>query len=66
MIVLNYTVRSADVYDYQKSQGPTKDVPIISAATAYDCADTNETYILVFNEYLWFRGQLDHSLYNTN
>ena len=50
----------------KKSQGPTKDVPIISAATAYDCADTNETYILVFNEYLWFGGQLNHSLHNPN
>lgn len=66
MIVLNYTVRSADVYGYQKSQEPTKDIPIVTAATAYDCAENEQTYILVFNEYLWYGGDLDHSLHNPN
>ena len=54
------------MYGYQKSQGPTKDAPIVSAATTHDCADTNETDILVINEYLWLGGQLDHSLHNPN
>ena len=66
MIVLNYTVRSDDVYGYQKYQEPTKDVHIFTAATAYDCAENRQTYILVFNGYLWYGGDLDHNLHNPN
>ena len=43
-----------------------KDVPIVTAATAYTCANTGQTYILVFNEFLWYGTQMDHSLINPN
>ena len=66
MIVLNYTVCSADIYGYEKSQEPTKDIPIVTAATVYDCAENGQTNILVFNEYSWYGGDLDHSLHNPN
>ena len=54
MIPISFTTRSADVYSYLPNQNPIKDVPIVSAATAYDCPSTNQTYILIFHEFLWY------------
>ena len=65
-VILSYTNRSADVYPYDKSYEPVANVPIVSGATAYDCPTTNNTYILVFNESLYYGTQLDHSLWNPN
>ena len=49
--VYNYITRSADVYPYDSSYEPIKDVPIVSGATAY--TDTSGiTYILIINETL--------------
>ena len=33
---------------------------------SWDCAATGEIFILVFNEYLRYGGDLDHSLHNPN
>ena len=38
----------------------------MSGATAYDCPVTNETYILVFHESLYYGTGLDHTLINPN
>jgi hypothetical protein len=38
----------------------------VTAATAYTCQDTGQTYILVINEALWFGDRLAHSLINPN
>lgn len=65
-IVLHYTNRVADVYAYDKSIEPIHNVPIVSGATAYDCPTTRTTYILVFNEALYYGQQLDHTLLNPN
>ena len=43
-----------------------KDVPIVTTATAYTCPNTGQTYILVFNEFLWYSTQMEHSLINPN
>ena len=61
-VVMEYTNRVADVYGYNLIQGPTKNVPIVTGATAYDCPHTNTTFILLFNESLYYGTQLDHSL----
>ena len=37
---------------------PERDVPIVSAATAFTCQRTGQTYILVINEALWFGDRL--------
>ena len=65
-IILNYTNRSADVYAYDTSYKPIEDVPIVSGATAIDDPNTGMTYILVFNEALYYGDKLDHSLINPN
>ena len=67
MIPIEFTTRSADVYGYLGDRdSPLKDVPIVTAATAYTCPQNGITYILIFNEVLWYGGRMDHSLINPN
>ena len=64
-VVLHYTQRAAEVYAYDETL-PSINVPIVSGATAYTCHDTNQTYILVVNEGLYYGNKLSHSLFNPN
>ena len=64
-IPLYYTNRTADVYPYSDAYEPIENVPIVSGATAYDHPNGN-TYILVFNESLYYGQQMKHSLINPN
>ena len=64
-IPLAYTNRSADVYPYTDSYKPLENVPIVTAATAYDHED-GQTYILVVNEALYYGTKMNHSLINPN
>ena len=64
-IILSNTQQIAQVYAYDPSLPPTE-VPIVSGATAYDCEETNTTYILVVHEALYYGTKLDHSLWNPN
>ena len=67
LVVLHATYRTADVYAYNTSITPIKNVLIVSeASTAYDDPVTGSTYILVFNESLYYGERLDHSLINPN
>lgn len=63
--ILEYTSRAAQVFGFDKSSGSTE-VPIVTGATAYGDLQSGETYILVFNESLFFGARLDHSLLNPN
>ena len=65
-IIYKYTTRTADVYAYDKSYKPITNVPIVTGATAYDSPITGETYILLFNESLYYGTRMDHSLFNPN
>lgn len=65
-VVLHATYRTADVYAYDASIQPIENVPIVTGATAYDDPDTGTTFILVFNESLYYGERLDHSLINPN
>ena len=65
-MVLEYTLRTADVYTYDPSITPIKDVPIVTGATAWDHPTTNETFIIIINEALYYGDKLDHSLINPN
>ena len=66
MIPLAYTNRTADVFGYLSSNGAEKDIPIVTAATAYTDPRNGQTYILIFHEFLWFGHMMDHSLINPN
>ena len=65
-IVYKYTQRTADVYAYDKSYEPAINVPIVTGATAYDDPISGITYILIFNESLYYGEKMDHSLFNPN
>ena len=65
-VILSYTGRTADVYPYEKSYAPIANIPIVSGATAYDDPITSQTYLLIFNESLYYGMRLDHSLWNPN
>lgn len=64
-MILERTTRTADVYPYDESYAPMTNVPIVSGATAWDDED-GTTYILVFNESLYYGSKLHHSLINPN
>ena len=64
-IPLHYTNRTADVYPYHGDYKPLENVPIVSAATAYDHPN-GQTYILVINEALYYGSKMNHSLINPN
>ena len=51
-IVLDYTMRTADVFPYDDSYDPITNVPIVSGATAYTDMD-GTTFILVIHEALF-------------
>ena len=65
-VILEYTRRTADVYSYDKQSQPKKNIPIVSGATAWRDEKTEEVYILIFNESLYYGTRLDHSLINPN
>ncbi len=65
-VVLEYTRRTADVYAYDESIKPIQNVPIVTGATAWTDPTTDETYILVINEALYYGTRLNHSLINPN
>lgn len=65
-VILQYTNRTADVYPYDSSYEPITNVPIVTAATAYDDPDSNETVLLVLHECLYYGTSLKHTLWNPN
>ena len=49
-ILLNYTGRECDVAPYSEEYESITNVPIVTAATAWQSQDTGQIYILVFNK----------------
>ena len=65
-VIISYTRRTADVYPYDSSYAPINNVPIVTGATAYDDPNSGNTYLLIFNESLFYGNKLDHTLVNPN
>lgn len=64
---LSFTGRKCDVLPYNGNHSDMeRDVPVVTAATAYTNQVTGETSILVVNEGLYFGERLQHSLINPN
>ena len=64
--MLNYTGKVCDVSPYRDDYEAVTNVPIVSAATAWQSHETGQTYILVFNEALWMGDSMDYTLFNPN
>ena len=65
-LILHYTGRECDVLPYTDTYESVKGVPIVSAATAWTCQQSGQTYILVFHEGLWMGESMTNSLINPN
>ena len=65
-IITHYSQRTCSVQAFSDSYSPINNIPSVQGATAYDCPDTGQTYILVINEGLYFGTSMSHSLINPN
>ena len=65
-IILHYTGKECDVSPYRDNYNPIQNVPIVTAATAWQSPVTGQTYILVLNEALWMGDTMQHTLLNPN
>jgi hypothetical protein len=61
-----FTEHTCEVTPFLESYSPMQNIPVVSAATAYDDPDTGETVILEFHQGLWFGNAMPHSLINPN
>ena len=64
VLTATFCTGTADIYAYDTSIKSIENVPIVSAATAYDDPVTGDTCILVFNESLYYGERFDHLLIN--
>ena len=51
-VILQDTGRTVTVEGFDDTIGSLNDVPIVTAAVAYDCPSTYKTYVLIFHEVL--------------
>ena len=65
-VILEYSRRVADVYAYGQSIKPIQGVPIINGTTAWDDPESNQTYIFIVIEALYYEKKLDRSLLKPN
>ena len=65
-VILNYTGRECDVAPYSDAYDSIQNVPIVTAATAWQSKNTGQTYILVFHEALWMGSSMNNTLINPN
>ena len=63
---LFFTGHVCQVQPFIDTYQSIENVEICTAATAYDDVKTGLTYILIFNQGLWFGQRLQHSLINPN
>ena len=65
-VILSYTCKECDVSPYRDDYESIKNIPIVTAATAWQSPFSGATYILVFNEALWMGDSMPSSLINPN
>ena len=66
MVVLEDTGQTVSVTPFTSEYNALRGLPIVSAATAYDCPTNGETYLLIFNECLFLGERLPVSLFCPN
>jgi hypothetical protein len=63
---VQFTGEHCEVSPFSEQYDKMVNVPVASAATAWDDTDTGETTILLFHQGLWFGDNLTNSLINPN
>jgi hypothetical protein len=61
-----FTGITCDVSPFTEEYEAMKDVPIVTAATAWTNDDTDEAFILIFHQVLWYGKKMANGLLNTN
>ena len=62
-LIYEKTEQRVNVHPYSSDMGPRTDVPIGTAAVAYDCQATYQTYILFFPQSLLIEGMDRHLIH---
>ena len=65
-VVLSYTGKECNVLPYREDYEAVNNIPIAHVATAWQCPESGELYILVFHEALWMGDTMTTSLINPN
>ena len=65
-IILSYTGKECDVSPYRDDYESIKNIPIVTAATAWQSPSSGATYILILNESLWMGDSMKTTLINPN
>jgi hypothetical protein len=63
---IHFTGEHCEVSPFSDKYTNLTDVPVATAATAWDDLETGQTTILIFNQGLWFGDKLENSLINPN
>ena len=61
-VIISESGETATVYSFSDEREPFGKIPIASIGTAWTSEKTGETFVLVFNEALYFGDRLPHSL----
>ena len=63
---INFTGEHCEVSPFSDQYKALTNIPVATAATAWDNPDTGEVVILIFHQGLWFGDSLTNSLINPN
>ena len=64
--ILSYTGKECDVAPYREDYDSIPNIPIVTAATAWQSDFTGQVYIIVLNEALWMGNDMADTLVNPN
>jgi hypothetical protein len=65
-LIYKFDGTTCEVTPFTNQYQSMKNIPIVSAATAWTDEETGETIILLFHQVLWYGDKLKHSLINPN
>ncbi len=61
-VIIEETHQTEDVSAYSEELGTLKNIPIVTAATAYDDPATGTTYILILGQAIYMGDKMQHTL----
>jgi hypothetical protein len=65
-LIQSFDGQTCDVMPYSDDYQAIRDVPVVTAATAWTNTNTGETFILYFPQMLWYGKKMKASLINPN
>jgi hypothetical protein len=65
-LMQSFEGQTCDVMPYSDTYEAVRDMPVVTAATAWTCTETGKTIILYFPQVLWYGKKMKTSLINPN